>query len=198
MRRRDTLPSARRRAAVQRVARLVISLGVGGADAFQAFPDELGPEPLFVARGVLRSPFGRPAPQLFRGYVGLLLALAVAELLEGVLERRASVQERLVLAIGRHQGGHGLWSLGSLRASPTRVRRRRGRQSDGYGLPCAKTGLPCDPGTDCRPAQGNFPTTPPSRAAAIAAIHEPPCRPRRLSRRLQLGQPAPKLAAVRH
>ena len=24
------------------------------------------------------------------------------------------------------------------------------RQSDGYGLPCAKTGLPCDTGTDCR------------------------------------------------
>ena len=89
----------------------MIALGVGDADAFHAFRDELGPEPLFVARGVLRSPFGRPAPQLFRRHLALLLALPHPELLEGVLERRASVQERLVvLAIGVHvgQGGHGL------------------------------------------------------------------------------------------
>ena len=63
------------------------------------------------------------------------------------------------------------------------------RQSDGYGLPC-------DTGTDCRPA-GQIPNDA-SRAAAIAAIHEPPCRPQQLGRRLHSGATRTKLAAVRY
>merc|ERR1719421_1050259 len=103
----------------------MIALGVGDVYAFQAFRDELGPQSCLVAGRVRRAPRRRLRTELLRRHLALLLAFAVAELLEGVLQRRASVQERLVLAIGRHQGGHGLWSLGSLRASPTRVRRRR-------------------------------------------------------------------------
>lgn len=100
----------------------MVALGVGYADAFQAFRDELFAEPGLVARRVRRAPFCGLAPQNLRRHLALLLAFAVAELLERVLERGAVVEQLLVLTIGSHlgQGGHGLWSLGSLRASPTR------------------------------------------------------------------------------
>ena len=120
----------------------MVALGVGYADAFQAFRDELFAEPGLVARRVRRAPFCGLAPQNLRRHLALLLALPHPELLEGVLERGASVQERLVLAIGRHEGGH----AGSARG--------------GGGAGSARTvddgGLPYDTGTA---PPGIIPTT---------------------------------------
>ena len=68
------------------------------------------------------------------------------------------------------------------------------RQSDGYGLPCAKTGLPCDTGTDCRPAPGKYPTTlaEPPRSQRYTG---PPAGRSGWVDACSSGQPAPKLAA---
>ena len=75
-------------------------------------------------------------------------------------------------------------------AAYERVRRGQAaprRQSDGCGLPCAKTGLPCD-GRSVRHKHrlppGNSQRHSSSRAA-IAATHGPSRRPQRLGRRLQ-------------
>ena len=88
------------------------------------------------------------------------------------------------------------WPLAAIRGAmgcghwDERVRRGQAaprRQSDGCGLPCAKTGLPCD-GRSVRHRHrlppGNSQRHSSSRAA-LAAIHGPSRRPQRLGRRLQ-------------
>ena len=92
------------------------------------------------------------------------------------------------LAVISARGAMGC-GLGSLPASPTRVRRRREGSRTVMGCRAMGHRLP--------PGAGQIPNDA-SRAAAIAAIHEPPCRPQQLGRRLHSGATRTKLAAVRY